>query len=136
MIMRGAVGFSFSVALLLAPSAPTAADDAHSGEALYRRYCSACHGPGAKGDGIVATVLRPKPTDLTMIAKNNNGAFPADKIAESIDGRTTLRAHGDPEMPVWGEVLDEEGAATGQPPAEIRRKIGLITDYLKSIQAK
>jgi hypothetical protein len=71
-----------------------------------------------------------------MIAKKNDGEFPADQVAKSIDGRSTLRAHGDPEMPVWGEVFDEEGAATGQPPAEIRKKIGLITDYLKSIQVE
>jgi mono/diheme cytochrome c family protein len=135
MTMRGAVGILFTVALV-APSASIATDDAHPGEALYRRYCSSCHGPGAKGDGIAATVLRPKPTDLTMIAKNNNGEFSADQVAKSIDGRTTLRAHGDPEMPVWGEILDEEGAATGQAPAEIRTKIDLVTDYLKSIQVK
>jgi hypothetical protein len=50
--------------------------------------------------------MRPKPANLTQIAKKN--AFPALRTMEIIDGRKTVRAHGDPDMPVWGEVLSEE----------------------------
>lgn len=134
--MRGALRVFVPLAILWTPSALMAADDVHPGEALYHRYCGACHGKDAKGDGVVATVLRPKPSDLTMIAENNGGQFPAEEVAKVIDGRTMPRAHGDPQMPVWGEVFDEEGARSGQPAGEIQKTVRLITDYLKSVQVK
>ena len=84
----------------------------------------------------MAHLMTPKPTDLTTIAKKNNGEFPSDQVAKSIDGRSTLGAHGDPDMPVWGEVFDEEAAEAGEPPAQVRKKVRLITEYLKSIQTK
>jgi mono/diheme cytochrome c family protein len=127
---------SLFIVIYAAPSMLVAEQEGPPGEALYRRYCSACHGPGAKGDGLVAPLMMPRPSDLTAIAKRNNGEFASDQVAKTIDGRTTLRAHGDPDMPVWGEVLDEEAAEAGEPPATVRQKVQLITEYLKSIQTK
>src|SRR5215831_15519212 len=46
------------------------------GRGSYIRYCSACHGEDAKGNGPKATPPE-KPADLTQLAKNNNGTFPA-----------------------------------------------------------
>lgn len=36
-----------------------------AGELLYKVRCVACHGEGAKGDGVAAMALTPKPADLT-----------------------------------------------------------------------
>ena len=128
-------------ALLLGGSRPVQAADARdANRLLYRRYCGACHGPNGKGDGLVGTLLQTKPTDLTEIAKKHGGDFPTAEIEMVIDGRTTVRAHGEPDMPVWGEILREQ-AAGSQPGTQsaneqARRKIAFITAYIKSIQEK
>ena len=117
-----------------------AADDARSGRALYRRYCGACHGPEGKGDGVTSSLMRPKPTDLTTLASRYGGEFPMEQVVRSIDGREAFHAHGEPSMPVWGEVLsDELGSGDKQrPPIErrVQGRIFLIADYLRSIQAR
>jgi mono/diheme cytochrome c family protein len=119
----------------LAASMVQAADQP-GGKETYVRYCGACHGPGGKGDGIAGTVMRPKPTDLTQIAKKNKGEFPLVHVMETIDGRKTVRAHGDPQMPVWGEILTDQAGSPASPQNEARTKILAITDYVRSIQEK
>jgi hypothetical protein len=79
-----------------------------AGRELYLRYCGACHGPAAKGDGIVASFMRVKPADLTLISARHGGEFPLGDVVKTIDGREMLRAHGEPAMPVWGEILSSE----------------------------
>jgi mono/diheme cytochrome c family protein len=121
--------------LILARSSPAAgADD--PGKAMYLRYCGACHGPGGKGDGIAGTFMRPKPVDLTQIAKQNGGEFPSQHLIDVIDGRTTVRAHGDPAMPVWGQVLSAQKAAGAENQAVVRGTIAQIVEHLRSIQEK
>ncbi len=125
------------VVLTLSLTGWVRADDANDssndvGKAMYRRYCGACHGPGGKGDGVASSFMQPKPIDLTQIAKRNGGEFPMQRIAQVIDGTNTPRAHGDPDMPVWGEVLRAETTQR----AEAQGKILLITNFLRSIQEK
>jgi mono/diheme cytochrome c family protein len=127
---------------LLIAAAVFAGAPAHAGEpddpgkALYLRYCGACHGPDGRGDGIAGTFMRPKPTDLTQIAKKNGGEFPFHRVMQVIDGRETVRAHGDPDMPVWGELFHTQAGWDMTRQAEVRGKIMVITDYLRSIQGK
>jgi mono/diheme cytochrome c family protein len=125
---------AFSVICLLAGAAKAAETD--TGKALYTKYCGACHGPEAKGDGLAGTFMRPKPPDLTTFAKRNGGTFPERKVMEIIDGRNTVRAHGDPLMPVWGEIFHEEASWDVRRRTDVQEKIRLITEYLASIQAK
>lgn len=103
---------------------------------VYLKYCSACHGPTAQGDGVVSQLMRPKPTDLTQIAKRHGGEFPTLTVIQVIDGRKSVRAHGDPDMPVWGELLRAPvgGVVGAEPPA--RGTVMQITEYLRSVQAK
>ena len=103
-------------------------------KALYLRYCSACHGDGGKGDGPVSGFLEKKPTDLTQIAKKAGGKFPYLETMKAIDGRTTIRAHGDPAMPVWSESFQRETTSDGY--VYVRGQLMLITDYIESIQEK
>jgi mono/diheme cytochrome c family protein len=105
-------------------------------KALYLQYCGACHGPGGKGDGLAGTFMRPKPADLTQIAKKNGGEFPARKTMEIIDGRNTVRAHGDPDMPVWGEIFHDQATWDVRRRTDVQEKIRLITEHLQSIQEK
>jgi mono/diheme cytochrome c family protein len=113
-----------------------AGDEEEAGRALYRKYCGACHGPSGRGDGIAGVLFNPKAADLTQLAKKAGGQFPYQRTLRYIDGRESVHAHGDPDMPVWGEVFRQESSWSIEHSAEIRGKLMLITDYVQSIQAK
>lgn len=119
--------------LLLADGVRAA--DVAPGRAAYLKYCSACHGSDGKGDGVAAFTMRPRPADLTQLAAQHGGKFPYVKVKDVIDGRKQVTAHGESDMPVWGELFTEEKAAA-QSDAQVRGKVQLITDYLSSIQAR
>lgn len=104
------------------------------GEEQFLRNCASCHGMTGKGDGYVGKLLKTPPADLSTIAQRNNGTFPALKIAETIDGRQPIGAHGSREMPVWGERFAETlPAGTGHDSA-VRGEVMLYVRYLRSIQ--
>lgn len=123
-------------ALLIAPTCATAADSRAPARTAYLRYCSACHGESGKGDGVVSGAMTPRPTDLTKLAKENNGHLPEGNLMQAIDGRKSIRAHGDPAMPVWGEIFKAEVGRSMAEEAEVRGKLLLIVEYLGSIQEK
>jgi len=133
------------VALSLCAFALTASSSSHaqifrsidySGEELYQRFCSACHGPAARGDGPVAATLSVNVPDLTRLAERRDNRFPIAEIQETIDGRSLVIAHGTRTMPVWGyEFWVEEGADINAE-ANARDIIGRLVDYLESIQVR
>ena len=101
----------------------------------FQRYCSACHGASARGDGPVAVELSTPPADLTRIAARSGGSFDAAAVAEFIDGRARVAAHGSPEMPVWGRSLDDR--LSGGFADETKLGPGtilMIVEYLSSLQ--
>ena len=124
------------VAIVAVARGAVAADDGNPPKTAYLHYCSACHGETGKGDGVVSQLMTPKPTDLTQIAKQNKGKFPFTRMVRVIDGRQTVRAHGDPAMPVWGEIFRAENGMTLAQQAEVRGKAMLIAEYLRAIQEK
>lgn len=132
--MRHLITLLVTIGIALAHTAG-AADTATPARAMYLRYCGACHGPEGKGDGIAGSFMRPKPADLTQIAKRNGGSFPFMKVMRYVDGTEEMRAHGDPDMPVWGEVFRDEAGGDMSRRAEVRGKLLLVTEYLQSIQA-
>lgn len=103
----------------------------------YEAKCAVCHGADGRGDGPVASMLTQKPSDLTMMAKNNDGVFPFWTAYEVIDGRKGVGAHGTREMPVWGKQFYQESRG-GSPgiSAEtiVRGQIMELLIYLRSIQ--
>ena len=113
-----------------------AAESESPGRVLYLRYCGACHGPNGKGDGVAGTFMRPKPIDLTQLATRNGGQFPFEETIRIIDGRSTIRAHGDSDMPVWGEVLRDNPAWGMTRRAGVRGTLVYVTEYLRTIQEK
>lgn len=123
-----------AMAVILA-AAVSFAGGTDSAAQMYRQYCGACHGLEGKGDGPVSGFLRPRPTDLTQLSKNHNGEFPFADVLRIIDGRATVRSHGDSDMPVWGEILRNEGSSVPAPEVEVRGKLLLITEHLRAIQA-
>ena len=127
------------LAALLAASAggtePAARDlPADVGSELFARYCTACHGVTGAGDGPAAGALLKRPADLTRIAARRGGAFPDAEIAQWIDGRFEVPAHGSREMPIWGRRLAEPIAANTTGEEVARGRIDLLVDYLKTIQ--
>ncbi len=107
---------------------PTVLDDGHR---AYLSLCASCHGESGKGDGPMAPELSAKPMDLTEIARQNKGGFPYWHVFQAIDGRTILRAHGGPDMPVWGSRSE---AIYGRIPT--REWMLAVTFYIESIQQK
>jgi mono/diheme cytochrome c family protein len=105
-----------------------------SGSYAYRNYCASCHGAGGKGDGPLAQNLRFHPPDLTLLAKRNGGEYPAERVNRIVDGRSPLKGHGGPEMPIWGDAFKD--ADTGYDDQKAREKIRSIVDYLRTLQVK
>ena len=98
------------------------------------RYCAACHGETGAGDGPVAASFVKVVPDLTGLSERAGGEFPGVYVAEIVDGRSPVLAHGTRRMPVWGlEFWFEEG---GDITAEERARmmISRLIDFLETIQ--
>jgi len=109
-----------------------------AGKRLFVKYCATCHGREAKGDGPLAPTLKTKTPDLTLLTKQHGGKFPYIDVLDILDGSTPYPAHGNAEMPAWGQTFqsDEPGASgSAMEQAAVRGRLMLITDYLRSIQA-
>jgi mono/diheme cytochrome c family protein len=105
-----------------------------TGSEMFKAYCASCHGVSARGDGAIARYLRVRPADLTQISKHYGGAFPTARIHEIVDGRQAIRAHGDSQMPVWGDVFKRSGVAVSE--ETISKNIDKLVAYLESLQEK
>jgi mono/diheme cytochrome c family protein len=83
------------------PGSPVAGSPAR---ALYDAHCAICHGPGGKGDGAGAKVLRQPMPDFTnptaMHAVNDRFLFEIIKKGSSQFGRSNA-------MPSWGMQLSD-----------------------------
>ena len=132
--------FVFSLTLsggcaLLLACAPNVMPEAGDGAAFFADNCVSCHGTSGQGDGALAAGLKRKPTDLTVLARANGGAFPTARALSYI--------YGDPEqghlarvMPQFGGAMaddlvpvDVDGVMTPTP----RVLAGLLA-YLEAIQ--
>lgn len=103
------------------------------GGALFQAYCATCHGANARGDGPMVASLRRPPADLTKFAMRNGGVFPESRVTRIIDGRD-VAAHGDSEMPVWGNAFKREGQGVDE--ATARARIAALVQFLASIQER
>lgn len=116
------------------PATTTGTAATFVGSDLFRTYCATCHGEGAKGDGPLATMLKKRPADLTVFAKNNGGTYPAELVGQIIDGRKQVDGHGGKDMPVWGDSFKE--ATGGSDEAAIKARIDALVRHLETIQVK
>src|SRR5882724_6384764 len=76
-----------------------------SGKAMYKQYCSACHGAEGKGDGPAAFTLKTPPPDLTTLAARHMGVFPKEYVENILRLGPGVRAHGSSDMPTWGSIF-------------------------------
>ena len=116
-------------ALLLFGASARAEDSSYPSRSEYMRYCSACHGEAADGNGPVANVLTPRPPALTTLHPRYGDPL-STKLVAYVSGETMPRAHGTSDMPVWGRVLREK-PGDGDSAAGI---IWKIVRYLDRIQ--
>jgi mono/diheme cytochrome c family protein len=101
------------------------------GPDLFRAYCAPCHGLDAKGDGPAASALKGKVPDLTLLARNNHGQFPAERVREAIMGDKLVAAHGSREMPMWGPIFHQVEADVDW--GNVR--LANLVEYLQTIQS-
>ena len=128
--MKKATLVALIASMVIGFSACASAQDIDVGKAEYQSSCGACHGTDAKGNGPVSKDLK-STTDLTVLAKNNNGVFPYNLVYEIIDGRnSTISSHGTREMPIWGYRFGPRQAF------RFRNRMLAVIDYLESIQEK
>lgn len=110
--------------------------DANEGAAIYSVNCAQCHGVSGKGDGPWATILSPRPADLTQLSKD--GVFPKAHVLSVIDGYDRTGLPGK-DMPEFGLLLEGDtvpldvgdGVLTPTP-----RPLAALLAYLQSIQAE
>jgi len=125
-IVRGA-----ATGLLLTTLAVDAAD-APSGADLFLNHCASCHGGGGEGDGPLAAVLRAMVPNLRSLAMLNGGTFPTAEVTAYIDGREMKAAHGDRQMPVWGDVF--RGPEQGTAQRTVRARIDALVKFIAELQ--
>jgi len=116
-------------------AAPASSDSDHreSGRKLYVAHCASCHGQDGQGNGPVAVALQRPPTDLTRLAKLNNGKFPAQQVYASVRGQDVIPPHGSKEMPVWGPMFLAE---SGRSLSDRERDIQDLVKYIESMQTE
>ena len=110
--------------------APITPSNPASGQQMFKDYCAACHGANGKGDGPAAELLKTPPADLTMMAKNNNGKFPAEHFEAILRFGTGGHAHGTSDMPVWGPLFSAQNKGL------VQMRISNLESYVASIQQK
>ena len=120
--------------LVVALAGSASGEDPQSGAVYYRQYCATCHGETGEGNGPAAAALRDRPTDLTRIVWRRNAEFPRGEIAETIDGRSSVLAHGSREMPIWGWVFAAGIGESNVSEEKSRARIRALVAYLESIQ--
>lgn len=135
MIMMGTGGFAAAAEKKL---------KADPGKQEYENSCALCHGKDGKGTGAINDLLKKAPADLTTLAKKNKGVFPFDRVYAMVDGREIIRAHGDRDMPAWGNRYSNDTVKAAEYYRDVpydaemyaRSRILALIDYLNRIQVK
>jgi len=110
------------------------AAEAEQGKQLYMQYCGSCHGKDGRGSGSLSPYLKIAVPDLTVLKRNNKGIYPLDDVMATIDGRRTVRSHGDRDMPVWGEIFLKETERGKYPELTSLLKAKVIAEYVATLQ--
>lgn len=130
-------------AIVVSGTAHAGTGDVAAGKKDFTTYCAPCHGTSGVGDGPVAPELMKPPRDLTVFARDAGGVFPAQKVRKMVDGRTMPRAHGTPQMPVWGQWFGFQATAGGllqedrkTIEKQVSQRLDNLVAYIRTIQKK
>jgi mono/diheme cytochrome c family protein len=95
------------MAAAASPQAPTPAgshessrETAERGRSVFAAHCVMCHGELGKGDGRVAKLYNPRPSDLTASARTDLYKTTIIRKGGAFVGRSVV-------MPAWGDELSE-----------------------------
>jgi len=110
------------------------------GKQEFDNRCASCHGKDGKGNGWLSVFITVNPPDLTVLAKNNGGILPADRLYQSISGES-IAIHGPSDMPAWGKTYRSEAPDIylGVPyNAEMysRGRMLMLIEYINRLQVK
>jgi len=118
-----------------------AEDKLDIGKMEYETACAVCHGLTGQGDdGLLKELLAKPMPNLTVLAKNNKGVFPFDRVYQIIDGRQEVKAHGSRKMPIWGNTFNNQSSVyfRNYPPYDsesaARIRILALTEYIYRLQ--
>lgn len=111
------------------------------GKIEYESRCATCHGMTGKGDGPISGLLTRKASDLTVLAKNNNGILPVAAMYDIVMGEKDVPGHGTRDMPVWGKFYSMQAAryyldVPYDPEAYVRARILALIEYINRLQVK
>ena len=114
------------------------------GKIEYDNSCAFCHGKDGKGTGAINDLFKKAPADLTTLSKKNNGVFPFARVYAVVDGREVVKAHGDRDMPAWGNRYSGDSVKAAEYYMDVpydaemyaRARILSLIDYLNRIQVK
>lgn len=101
-----------------------------SGKRMYADYCAACHGMDGKGNGPAVEFLKAQPSDLTTMAKRNDGKFPEQQFASVLRLGTSSHPHGTSDMPIWGPLFRSQNKDV------VELRIHNLTLYVESMQQR
>lgn len=139
--MLDAQNISAFIGLILAMASTVAlpAEKPDQGRVEYTNNCLNCHGQSGDGNGPYASLLNKTPSDLTKLSKSNKGVFPFARIYEVIDGRQTLKGHGQRDMPIWGNAYRVESGEKlfetyYDPEIYARTRILALIEYISRLQ--
>jgi mono/diheme cytochrome c family protein len=119
-------------AWLLAAALPAVAANKPDGARLFINHCAACHGANGEGGGPAAAAMQTSVPNLRTLAQRHGGTFPEDAVTAYIDGRELKVAHGDRQMPIWGDVF--RGPEQGTSQRTVRERISALVAFLRGIQ--
>lgn len=112
------------------------------GKREFENNCASCHGSDGKGNGPMVEFLRRSPPDLSLLAKNNQGILPINRMFDVIEG-ANVASHGSRDMPIWGREYRIEEAqnlleARGNYDASalVRARILTLLEYINCLQVR
>jgi mono/diheme cytochrome c family protein len=128
--------FACGATLLMGQQKPAASQPGNApveltGREMFRAYCASCHGEDARGHGPTTQALKIAPSDLTQLARQNKGIFPANYVNNVIVHGINTPAHGSADMPVWGPVfvgLNDQRTVIVH--------VSRLSEYIETLQAK
>jgi mono/diheme cytochrome c family protein len=100
---------------------------------MWKDYCASCHGATGAGDGPAAEILKSSPKDLSLMARQNNGKFPAEHFASILRFGSGGHAHGTSDMPFWGPLFR---SLDSQQESHVKLRIHNLSEYVESLQQK
>jgi len=106
-----------------------------NGKLMFETYCASCHGANGGGSGPAAAAMKTTPTNLTTLARMNNGEYPTLHVMQTIRGDATYPAHGSKDMPVWGTAF-RALQFDKDPSIDVQRRITSLDNYIASLQKK